>query len=254
MENKNISTMLTTSALLALAACGGGSSAISNSPTILEDRILATRPGAPSQGIRKRLDSQGNLEIWFDNELTVIEDVTYILGTSVTGNSVEMYGASGDITGGGLLVIEGVQASNQPVGNHTYIGDAIITYKAVSASKNRTENFGTLGQMTANINFGTGTGTVRATTSDATAQLNINVIDIDSNGGMVGTGLFRAFGETFTVSTGFVGSIFYQESTFNYDAISEQSNFHGALFGNNSAELSGISIGQSHIIGVLGSR
>ena len=269
MTKTKMNTLLATTAVLALAACGGSGDGSATNPTqppptdtvssanVVEDKILTRRPGNPSQGLRLRADDTGKLDLWFDNELAVNEDISYIPNTAIIGTNVEMYVASGNVTGGNLLIIEGIRSSSVPSGEYTYTGDSFISYDASSASQNRSESFSDFGTMTARINFNSESGTISTVSNDNLANLNIEISSIDTDGKITGNGRFEAFGKTFTVSNfdpTVVGSSLFGSSTFNYDRIDEQSEFHGHIFGTNGQEMSGIGLGSSHVVGVVGSR
>ena len=240
-------------AAVLLTACGGGTlgdvssqqnqdPAIENAaPSIVLDEIWLNRTANPNQGVRYRTFSDGSVDIWFDPELAISEDTTYVQGTGIPNANSGLQLQTGDITGElGLIAIGGERTGFSPGGNVTYNGESLMLIDMTVTGErliNQQRKFGTA-NMT--VDFSTGLGNLTASSIDGNSSLQLTVT-ADRAGWLVGTGTFQTSGD-----------INYSVPFFEApnDPINERSDFLGALMGVDGTAAMGISAGNNHAIGI----
>lgn len=209
MINIKISTMLATTAILALTACGGGSSAVSNSPTIQPTVLKTFIDGA---GVARVSLTQNNLPMTFNimgadiqnnqvdpTSVADISNMTYASSNQygdfyagpITANGVIVNAiAFGDYSSGTVVVygqsanenalaVGGGTVSNIPSGVYTYNGTNFIGYRDGSYFEDGTFAMG--------VDFSNGNGNITGSTTNST--IGGSIVVNSSNGTFSGSNL-----------------------------------------------------------------
>lgn len=198
MVNTQISKMLaTTTAILALAACGGGSSTLSNSPTIQPTVLKTFTDGA---GVARFSLTQNNLPMTFtvmgaDIQTTQVDPTSVADISSMTLTGSNQYGdlyagpvttngvttnaiAFGDTSSGAVIVygqsananalaVGGGTVSNIPSGVFTFNGTNFIGYRDGSYFESGTFAMG--------VDFSNGNGNLTGSTTNSSIGGTIQV-------------------------------------------------------------------------------
>ena len=266
-----------------ITACGGGGSVVSNSnasPTIIENVTLNTRASNSSQGIRRVTLSDGVKAIYFDADLGVSENATVLNYGAITNSHSEIQIEQGSTTNKIFMAAGGNPVTTMPTGTFVYNGTAFFRYnvsrsnitgcrEGCSLSQPRMKS----GPATATLNFESKTGSLSANSNtnllyfngigesyDGSAGLSIDISSISNTGNIAGSGTFTATGATWNSyawhsnldsEANFIDPSdnrtgWYVNTIKNYDSINESSVFHGAVFGPNGEEVTGISMGNNH--------
>jgi hypothetical protein len=115
MANTKVSTMLATTAVLALAACGGGSSGVSNNPSTVS--TVWRNPTSPTVGILVAEDA---------NKIAILYDAVINPDTNIQDDTVwiEQGGSRG--TSSPRYAVQGSKPNTVPLGTFTFDGFARV--------------------------------------------------------------------------------------------------------------------------------
>jgi hypothetical protein len=277
MANTTISTILATTAALALAACGGGSSAVNNNPTLPP---LTTPPPAdtvtslrlfmpatnPAGGITEYSNSThvynaatANANLSNGLNLDDPSEVNFNYSNLSSGtdrdtsvilfNNVQAFNSNWGMTLGGS------KSQSLPSGSFTYNGFSVFYSTEDAGPDFGMITYKALGTAVVDIDFLNNNGTIVAIANDGTRLLNTNITSITQGGKFRGQGMFNSQDRIDSLVAG------PKNNPDSYSrghitpipviGITETSLLFGNFHGPNGEELTAISAGNNHTVGII---
>ena len=240
---------------LTVSACGGGGTDTAEvAGFVASGGITFKRADNPSEGVRWRIPAEGVREVWFDPELGISEDDTYVPGTAILNTNSTVKIVKGDSTRDLIVIADTQNATTTiPSGTWIYSGEAVMLIDLSDESEGVSETIRQFGSASMQINFDNNTGELVVVSSD---EKTIAFSSVSTYAGtwLEGSGTFSTSGHTHEVSLccapGFLSSQILGEGIRTYDSISEATTLEGSLTGANGQGAMGVLVGNNHAIGI----
>ncbi len=244
---------------LTVSACGGGGTDTAEvAGFVASGGITFKRADNPSEGVRWRIPAEGVREVWFDPELGISEDVTYVPGTAILNTNSSVKIMKGDSTRDLIVFADTQNATTTiPSGTWSYYGEAVMLIDLVNAGEGDSGTIQKFGNATMQINFDDNTGELTVASSDGKTNASSSVSTYAGTW-LKGSGTFSTSGDqyvgTYDAGWGLGCSIStgcgIQNVNRIYDSISEATTLEGSLTGANGQGAMGVLVGNNHAVGI----
>ena len=240
---------------LTVSACGGGGTDTAEvAGFVASGGITFKRADNPSEGVRWRIPAEGVREVWFDPELGISEDVTYVPGTAILNTNSTVKIMKGDSTRDLIVFADTQNATTTiPSGTWIYSGEAVMLIDLSDESEGVSETIRQFGSASMQINFDNNTGELVVVSSD---EKTIASSSVSTYAGtwLKESGTFSTSGHTHEVSLccapGYLSSQILGEGIRTYDSIIEATTLEGSLTGANGQGAMGVLVGNNHAVGI----